>query len=97
MAIRSKDEILASLKSIMGEDADDNNLALLEDISDTIDNYENTVADTTDWKSKYEQNDADWRQRYKDRFFSREIEDEEFKDEEPEAVKVTFDSLFTVN
>ncbi len=95
MAIKSKDEILQTIKSIIGENADDTNLALLEDVSDTLDDYENRNNDGTDWKQKYEDNDKEWRQRYKDRFFSREVEeDNDLDNDEPEPVKITFDDLF---
>ena len=53
--IKSKDDILAQLKEVLGESSsNDNSIALIEDISDTLD-------DTTDWKQKYEENDKMWK------------------------------------
>lgn len=95
MAVRTKEEILNTIKGIIGENTDDNYLELLEDITDTLDNYDGLNADNTDWKTKYEENDKEWRQKYKDRFFSRQVEeDNELDNEEPEPVKITFDDLF---
>lgn len=98
MAVKTKEEILNTIKEIVGENTDDNYLGLLEDITDTLDNYEGLNTDNTDWKTKYEENDKEWRQKYKDRFFSREVEeDNDLDNDEPEPVKVTFDDLFVTN
>lgn len=95
MAIKSREDLLKSLTTLIGDDSTDENLAILEDVTDTLKDYEEKTADQTDWKSKYEQNDADWRKKYKERFLSGET----FKDEQEEDVKkdsktLTFDSLF---
>lgn len=68
--VRTKEELLNSIKSRLGDDTGDDALSLIEDITDTFDDYDTRVSDSTDWKAKYEQNDADWRQKYRDRFFS---------------------------
>lgn len=70
--VRTKDEIINAIKGKIGEDTSDETLTLLEDISDTLNDYDNKTKDTEDWKAKYEQNDKDWRQRYRDRFFNNE-------------------------
>lgn len=72
MAIKSKDEILNSIKAKIGEDTSDESIALIEDISDTLTDFETKTKDSTDWKEKYEQNDKEWREKYRDRFFSSE-------------------------
>lgn len=95
MAIKSREDLLKSLNTLIGDNSSDENLAILEDVTDTLKDYEEKTADQTDWKTKYEQNDAEWRKKYKDRFLS----GEEFKDEQEEDVKkdskaLTFDSLF---
>lgn len=66
--IRTKDEIMAAITARLGEDTSDEALAFLEDMTDTLSDYEARTADTTDWKSKYEENDASWRKRYAERF-----------------------------
>ena len=69
MAIRTKSEMLDKIKEIIGENTDDNSLAVIEDINDTFDDFETKMKDTTDWKKKYEDNDKDWRNKYKERFY----------------------------
>lgn len=95
--IKSKSELLDAIKTKLGGDTSDETIGLMEDISDTMDDYEAKVSDTTNWKEKYEQNDAEWRQKYTDRFFS-SGDDDEKPDETPAEPKreiKTFDDLFT--
>lgn len=101
MAVKTKDEILQSVKSVIGESTDDSAITLLEDITDTINDYDAKTKE--DWKSKYEELDETWKKKYKDRFFNDdiEIEKEKEKDKEKEKEKekeideeVTFDDIF---
>lgn len=101
MAIKTKEELLESIKAKLGDDNSDEAISLIEDFSDTYNDMATRVTEAGDWKSKYEQNDAEWRQKYRDRFFH--TSEEEFAMEEPkgeygideEPVKKTFDDLFT--
>ena len=94
MAVRTRDEILAAIRSRLGDDTSDEALTIIEDIDDTFSDYETRTGD--DWKSKYDELDAQWRKRYRDRFFqkadNRETTPEDVKDES--EVK-DFDELFT--
>lgn len=93
--VKTKEEILNSIKDILKDDTSDTALSLIEDLSDTLDNAK--ASDETDWKTKYEKNDAQWRQRYRDRFFSKATQEEEDIDEpEPEETNEpkTFSDLF---
>lgn len=95
MAIRSREDLLKSLTNLIGDNSTDENLAILEDVTDTLKDYEEKTADQTDWKTKYEQNDADWRKKYKERFLSGEtIKDEQEEDVKKDSEPLTFDSLF---
>ena len=95
MAIKSREDLLKSLNTLIGDNSTDENLAILEDISDTLKDYEEKTADQTDWKTKYEQNDAEWRKKYKERFLSGEtIKDEQEEDVKKDSKSLTFDSLF---
>lgn len=95
MAIKSHEDLLKSLNALIGDNTTDENLAILEDVTDTLKDYEEKTADQTNWKSKYEQNDADWRKKYKERFLSGEtIKDEQEEDVEKDSKTLTFDSLF---
>ena len=64
MAVKSKAEILEALKGRMGEELDDESIAFLEDVTDTLDDYDTKIADKEDWKTKYEENDKEWRKKY---------------------------------
>lgn len=95
MAIKSREDLLKSLNALIGDNATDENLAILEDVTDTLKDYEEKTADQTDWKTKYEQNDADWRKKYKERFLSGEtIKEEQEEDVIKDSKTLTFDSLF---
>lgn len=93
MAVRSKEEIMETLRTRAGENTDDDFIALLEDVSDTFDDYESRTKDSENWKQKYEDNDKAWRDKYTERFFSNEPD---IKDEpEEKTTPKTFDDLFT--
>jgi hypothetical protein len=64
MAVSTKEDLVARISASFGENLSDDNISLLEDLSDTIDSF----SDKEDWKTKYEENDASWRKRYKERF-----------------------------
>lgn len=70
MPVLSKDDFINRIKSLAGDNADDETLSMIEDFTDTYNDLETRVNDTEDWKSKYEQDDAEWRNKYKERFFS---------------------------
>lgn len=95
MAVRTREEILNSIRTHIGEDASDEALALVEDLTDTITDYENKANnDGQNWKQRYEENDAAWRKKYRDRFFSGSSD---VDDDEPEPTKkknYTFENLF---
>lgn len=93
--VKTKEEILNSIKDILKDDTSDTALSLIEDLADTLDNVNSS--DDTDWKTKYEENDAQWRQRYRDRFFSKPAQEEEEPDDPvPEETNEpkTFSDLF---
>lgn len=94
MAIKTKAELLELVKARIGDDTSDEALAIIEDVTDTLDDYETRVADAGDWKARYEQNDADWRKKYKERFFAPTEEPEENDEPEEAEEKRTFEDLF---
>ena len=96
MSIKSKEEIMNAIRERFSEDTSDDVIALIEDVNDTLEDLETKTKDSTDWKTKYEDNDKAWRQKYKDRFFTpTEKEDETDAGTDPEEEPVTFDDLFT--
>lgn len=94
MAVKTREELLAEVKSRVGIQPDDDTIAFLEDVSDTL-TYLETMAkgDGTDWKAKYEENDAEWRKKYTERFYSSDPD----PDPEPDVATKpkTFAELFT--
>lgn len=94
--IKSREEILSLIKDRIGDDTSDDAIQIIEDVTDTLNDYETRVADSGDWKARYEQNDAEWRKRYRDRFFDGEVKDKKETEEETEEVQktYTYDELF---
>lgn len=95
MAVKTREEILESFKTRLGENPDDDSISFLEDVTDTLDDLEKRAnGDGTDWKSKYEENDANWRKKYTERFFSDEPEPNSKSEPEPDDTPTTFSDLF---
>lgn len=99
MAVKTKEEILTAVKTRVGEQNDDDTIAFIEDITDTLSDLETKAqGDGTDWKTKYEENDAEWRKRYTERFYSsdQEVDPPEDKTNDTSKPK-TFADLFTTD
>lgn len=99
MAVKTKADILDSLKTLIGDKTDDDSLNFIGDVSDTLDDFENKTKSNTDWEQKYKENDESWRKKYKERFFSSDNnsnnDDNNQDDNEPEVKPKTYDGLFT--
>lgn len=102
MAVRTRDEILAAIRSRLGDDTSDDALTIIEDIDDTFKDYETRTGE--DWKSKYDELDAQWRKRYRDRFFQKadneettpeDVNGDNEEDLKDESEVKDFDELFT--
>lgn len=95
MAVRSREEILNSIRERVGEQNDDETIAFIEDVTDTFTDLETRAnGDGVNWKEKYEENDASWRKKYTDRFFSGEPSEPEPEPEPEPEEKLTYESLF---
>ena len=97
MAVKTKDELLNSIRAKIGDDQSDEAISLIEDISDTYDTLESKAnPDGIDWKTKYEENDATWRQKYRDRFFNSdgENDDKDDKSDDSDVKPLTYENLF---
>lgn len=97
MAVVNKDTIMERLRENFNDNDSDDVLGLLEDVTDTLNDYQSRLEENGDWKERYEQNDREWRQKYKDRFFNNDPEpdSEPEPDKDPEqATPTTFDELF---
>lgn len=99
MAVRTREEIIESIRNIVGDSTDDNTLQVLEDVTDTFTDFENKTANQTDWEAKYKENDEGWRKKYAERFYTGDptippINKEPVIDE-PGNKPTRFEELFT--
>ena len=95
--IRSKEEIMEMIKTRIGEDTSDDAIAFVQDISETIDDYEKKTASYNELEERYKENDKTWREKYKEAFFSGakgSAEDYQEKPDEEERKKYTYEKLF---
>lgn len=94
MAVRTREEILESIRTRVGEATDDETISFIEDVTDTLTDLETKAnGDGEDWEKKYRENDESWRKKYTERFFSKEPEPDPEPDPKPEPIK-TFADLF---
>lgn len=97
MAVVNKDTIMERLRENFNDNDSDDVIGLLEDVTDTLNDYQSRLEENGDWKERYEQNDREWRQKYKDRFFNNDPEPDPDPepDKDPEqATPTTFEELF---
>lgn len=97
MAIRTKDELLTMIRDNV--ENGDTLVSIIEDVSDTIDDYESR-SDGENWKEKYEENDKEWREKYISRFFNPDMTETKPVEPVEETEKIddvkTYDDLFKV-
>ena len=95
MAIKSITEIIDSARTLIGENTSDEARGFMDDLSDTMSDFDSKTKDATNWKQKYEDNDATWRKRYADRFSGKVEEEPDESYELPDPPKKTYLDLFT--
>ena len=93
MAVKTREEIMQSLKEILGDNTSDEAIALIEDVHDTIGDG-NLAARIFQLEIEKAELDSSWRKKYRDAFLSRP--DDISIPEEPESnpVPKTFEDLF---
>lgn len=100
--VRTKEELMAALKPIVGESTDASVLALLEDVSDTMDDYSTKSSKYSELETELQTE----KKRYKDRFFiadtntnpdtsAPEVKQEQTEDVKEDNNPKTYDGLFT--
>lgn len=96
MAVRTTDEILRAVAEHLGEDTSDDALAIIEDLSDTLNDRDTQISSSGDWKNRYEENDKTWRERYRNRFFNTDYDDtsDDKPDESEGGKSYTYENLF---
>ena len=91
--VKTKDEIMNEIRAYIGDRSDDQTIALIENISDTIDDY----AAHGDYDEKLMAVEAEWRRKYIDRFMSggENKSDVEITEDEEKKEDITIDDLYT--
>ena len=96
--VKTKDEIMTEIKEYIGDRSDDQTIALVENISDTIDDY----AAHGDYDTKLMAVEEEWRKKYMERFFEgdkeekiTEVKEEEEKEENDKAEEIKIEDLYT--
>lgn len=100
--VRTKDDIMNSLREVIGENSDDTVLGLLEDVEDTIGQFDGVEdwkgkyeSNNAEWENKYKELDSTWREKYRERFYGNVSDvDTDFAKEQEQTKKVSFEDLF---
>lgn len=93
--IKPISELIEVVKTRIGDNPDDDSITFLEDITDTLTDYDNKTKDNTNWKEKYDELDKSWKQKYIERFSDGVNEDLDEENEDDVAVPEKFDELFS--
>lgn len=88
MAVRTSEEFLTMIRQRVGDSTSDEDIAFIEDASDTISSMSQHETEIERLRAENE----DLRKKYRDRFFDPKPDEPEPGEPEPE--KLTFDSLF---
>lgn len=91
MAIKTREELIANVSDIIGENNSDEALQLLTDLRDTL-GSQTDAQRITELENQLAEQDASWRKRYRDAFMNGA--DESFEEENNRKPK-SFDDLFT--
>lgn len=89
MPALNREEYLAAIKNIIGEDSSD---ASLEFIANMMDTFDANIA-SSDVEARLAANDNEWREKFKERFFN-PVETNAPEPENKPAERVTFKNLF---
>lgn len=95
MAVKTRDEIMSQLQTIIGEDTSDETLTFIQDVSDTLGN-DNSAERIAQLETQLRDQDETWRKKYRDAFFSGKPEPEP-EDEPSGKTPKRFEDLFTTN
>lgn len=90
MAIKSSDELITALNTILGDNDSDEVLQFMTDMRDTI-GSQTDAQRITELENQLQEQDKAWRKKYRDAFLSGA--DESFKEENERKPK-SFDDLF---
>lgn len=68
MSVLTSDEFKNTVEKIVGDNLSDENLKIMEDLTDTYNDLQTKITEQGDYKTKYEENDKQWREKYASRF-----------------------------
>lgn len=103
MAKLSKEDLIKKVNEMFGEDATDEQISLLEDISDSMETSNDNELETTKQALTKAQTDLkEFKQKYRERFLGgvdnnpspKDVHDELKEDNETEDKKLSYDDLF---
>lgn len=66
MAVLNRDDYMSRIRGRLGDDLTDDDMAFMEDMTDTFDDHESRISGAGDWQARY----TELRQKYIDRFTS---------------------------
>lgn len=104
MAIVTREQLIKKIRDIANHENSDSYINVLEDLTDTLNDYEDKTKDSEDWKKKYEENDKEWRDKYTKRFYEPETSSNvtvdlpqanDIQDDKGEKVIKNYEDLFT--
>lgn len=96
MAIKDLSALTEDLKKLIADETSDEAIAFMEDLTDTMTDYQNKTKDEENWKEKYQENDKEWRKKYLARFSNKPVEDDEDDSYDlPDPPKKTYLDLFS--
>ena len=92
--VKTREEIIAQLTAHIGENTSDESIALIEDVTDTLTDFETRLnGDGKDWEAEYHKLDKEWRDKYINRF-STGKDPEDGEETQLEQKNYTYESLF---
>ena len=98
MAVITTDVFMERINGLIGENSDDDTLAMLGDFKDTLDANSHANDRIAELQREKDELDASWRKKYRERFFKGGSDDEDFGvdfSEHGGSERKTFESLFT--
>lgn len=91
MAIKTSDEIIADLNTILGDNNSDDALQLLTDIRDTL-GSQTDAQRISELEAQLQEQDANWRRKYREAFLSGGDESYEEESKTPRRFEDLFET-----
>lgn len=96
--VKTKEEMLAEIKSYIGDRTDDETVSLVENVTDTLSDMEKNG----NAEARVKEVEDMWRAKYMERFFDGdkekkniEVEEDEETEEKDKSEEITIDDLYT--